>query len=141
MADIVLDPLKVRPLFGGITSPMIATVATQIGRIVQVHDTLSGQVVQADASAVGTVSGHIGMVVGAGNKGTDGVIAAGETCDVLWFGRVAVDVTLDPLGNLYVSDTAGVIADAAGTSSRRIGKPETANVLFFNPEDVAWASA
>lgn len=139
MADITFDPTKVRPLFGGITSSMSAAVATQIGRLVYATDT-SGVVDETDGSAAQTTTGQIGIIVGAGNKEPDGVIAAGEQVDVLWFGRMAVAETLDVTSNLFVSDTAGVAADAAGSSSRRIGKPETPNVLFFNPEDVPFSS-
>lgn len=140
MTDIVFDPTKTRPLFGAWTSLMEAAAASQIGRLVVVTDT-PGQVIEADASNDYTVTGQLGIIVGVGNKNTDGVVAIGDAVDVLWLGRFTVgESLLDITSNLFVSDTAGVAADSVGTISRRFGKPETDQIVFFNAEDVPWAS-
>lgn len=144
MATLALNARLVRPAVGSIVSPKDAGEATAIGRLVYVET--NGKVYETDATNANTVTGQLGMVVGTGQPHrTTGIIAADERVDVLWFGRVQLGVTLNPDAQYYAANVAstvkGLIGDVAGSTSRRIGKAESADgTFFFNPQDVATVS-
>lgn len=132
MADLVITPKKIRPLIGGnLTPSMVANSAMNVGDIV--YPSANNVVSLCDADTATTVDGLVGMVV-AGNRGDiNGAIISGETVTVLWVGRVAVDDgSLDLTKSYFASNTTGKLADAAGTTSRRLAYPESTGVLFFN---------
>lgn len=95
-----------------------------------VYMAADGDVEVADASAAGTANGK-GIVVAAPNGKTSFV--AGDRVTVAVFGPVAGFSGLTPDGVAYVSDTAGALADAAGTTSHKMGWVESATVVFLNP--------
>lgn len=89
----------------------------------------SDKVVKADASVAGTAEA-IGVALDA--VGTD------QVTSVIFNGEVAgFDLSSIDAGTvLFVSDTAGKIADAAGTVSKRVGKV-TVVTEHGNPRRVA----
>jgi len=137
MATLTLYPAKIKPLEGAIISAKDAGEATKVGKLVYVA--ADGMVYETDAASAAKVSGNIGMVVSGGRQDPEGDVAAGERVGVLWFGRVALNgTTLDMTKQYYcanvTSTVKGLIGDAAGTVTRRVGAAESATVLFFNPD-------
>lgn len=148
MATLTIDATLVKPLVGSIISPKVLGAASKVGRVVYVDDVDPNKVYEADADGNATATGQLGIIVGGGLNvlvNDTGVLAAGAQVDVLWFGRLVLGVTLDPNKQYYLANTTssvdGLIGDAAGSVSRRLGKPESAKIFFFNPQDVATVSA
>lgn len=140
MSDITLVATQVRPLLGAITRMFDAGEAMTVGDVVRVST--SGTVVKGDASTAPGAKGQLGIVVAGANAHSSGTIASGERVTVVVFGPVFLGstVTLDETKTHYLSDTAGKIADAAGTVTRAIGNAESNTVFFFNPSDTAASS-
>lgn len=141
MAILTLDAKTVRPLFGSITSSKQMGEASSVKKIVFVGpDSLLYEAAGDDNNHA---TGQLGMIVSGGRATTDGTVQAGEQVDVLWFGRVELGTTLDETKQYYLanetSSVKGLIGDVAGTVTRRLGKPESSRVFFFNPQDVATA--
>ncbi len=136
MTDLTLSPTNIRPLPGAEVSGKEAGEAMSLGTVVYVAG--DSKIYKTDADDATKCSGQIGLVVSGGQEDRDGDIASGEFCGVLWFGRVALNgKTLDETKQFYISGTAGKIADAAGTVTRRLGAAESATILFFNPQSSA----
>lgn len=134
MADITVTAKKIRPLLGALTVRREANAALTVGDIVQVLGT--GKVDKTNGAALGTTDNLIGMIVGGSRREPDGAIVAGEICDICILGRVAGFSGLDETKDLYVSNTAGKMADAAGTVERLFAFIESEEVIFINPQDV-----
>jgi hypothetical protein len=59
---------------------------------------------------------------------------AGDRIHVTFYGPVTGFSGMTPGDTLYQSDTAGALADAAGTNSHKVGFALTATEVFVNPE-------
>ena len=92
--------------------------------------------VKADASTQEGCTGLLGLVIAGGKRHSAGTIASGEKISLVVFGRVAGFASLSEAVDYYLSDTAGVIADAKGTCFRFLGHAEGEEVFFFNPVGV-----
>lgn len=115
MADLVIDPKTVAPIMvtEQFSAPSGAAVAK--GQPVYYNST-TGRLAPADASAAGT-AGVVGIAL---SKATP----AGMTTTVVRKGYINLGNALDALNFgaiVYLSDTEGALADAAGTVSRVIG--------------------
>lgn len=134
MADIVINPKHVRPLLPSSVIPKTAGFAGQVGDFVYFSD--DDTVEKTDADTAATVAGKIGQIVSAGRHEPSGAFAEGERVGVLTWGRVSYgpDANLDLTKPLFISNTPGKAADAAGTNSKRIGSPESSEVFFLDSE-------
>lgn len=128
MANLTATPRNVSMLPGAIARTCKAGGAGNVGDTVYIA--ADGDVEQANGGAAGTAKAH-GIVVAAGCEGKT-TFAAGDGLSVVVFGPVTgIAGTPGALG--YQSDTAGKIADAAGTVSHIVGRQESANVFFVHP--------
>ena len=132
MSDVSLTAAQVRALTenGAVVRPYDAGEAFTVGNLVYVAD--DGDVMMADANTTAAAARAIGVVVQSFDGET--AVADGAPCTVCVFGPVSGWSSLTPGGNLYVSDTAGAIGDAAATFDRIVGYAERAGVIFVNPE-------
>lgn len=129
MADLVLTADRIRPLDeNAIIFPMIAAEAITPGQIV--YQTSAGKAGVADANDAGKQQAR-GVAMNGGG--------AGQEIDVLVFGRVGgftISQAYD--ARLFLSDTAGAVADAAGTMTVPVGRvvpltdPSLTKVIFFD---------
>lgn len=86
---------------------------------------------QADASVAGTAKGR-GIVTNI--EGGKTAFVAGDRIHVVLFGPVAGFSGMTPNDTLYQSNTAGKLADAAGTVSHKVAFALTATIAVVNPE-------
>ncbi len=128
MADISVTVADVRPLPGAVIERYDAGGALAAGD--SVYMASDGDVEEADASAAGTTY-VIGVVV-SGPEGKTS-FAAGDRVDVVTWGRVTGFSGATPGDVLYQSDTAGALADAAGSTSHKVGRVRSAAVVFICP--------
>lgn len=144
MAILAVPPTNTRPLKGSIVSPQNMGAASQIGRLIFID--ADGLCYETDATNANSVTGLIGLIVGTGQPyRASGIVAIEDRVSVLWFGRVYLGVTLNPDAQYFAanitSTVKGLIGDVAGSTSRRVGKPEsTDGVFFFNPQEIATVS-
>lgn len=114
MADLTVTATKVAPVYPSKAEiyPMIATEAITAGQVVYVLST--GKVGVADANAAGKQQAR-GIALES--------VPAGAAVSVLKRGHVS-GYTISQNGDtrLFLSDTAGAIADAAGTMSVPLGR-------------------
>ena len=129
MADISKTAADVRALPHAVVERYDAGGSLNAGDTVYLAS--DGDVDQADASAAATTYA-IGIVIADSDGSTSFV--AGDRVDVVTFGRVAGFSGMTPGDVLYQSDTAGALADAAGTTSHKVGKARSATVFFVNPD-------
>jgi len=131
MANITVTSANVRALQanGAIVRSYDAGGTITIGYLVYIAT--DGDVEHADASAVASCRA-IGVAVESYDGETS--VSAGNRVSVCVFGPVSGFSSMTPGANHYVSDTAGRLADAAGTCSRIVGYAEAAGVLFVHPE-------
>lgn len=136
MADITVTAADVRPLTGAITRKAVCNEAMNVGAAVYI-DGSSGNLptVKLLLSAV-LATGNLYGVVVAGDPAKEGAtaIAVGDTVDVVTYGPVAGFSGGTAGGFVWGSDTAGRVADAAGTKSTFAGVMETPTILFLRPE-------
>lgn len=130
-----IDVDEVRP---GIPSQVVHTGVAASGQSGSLGDVVQkdgdGNWQLADASTPAGVTGMIGIVV-AGHKATPaGTWAASEKLDVVVHGRVFGISSLDETKTYYVSDTAGDMAESAGTITRALGYAETGDIFFVTPD-------
>jgi hypothetical protein len=130
MTDVSLTAAHIRPLNGAILRHYAAGGALVVGNAGYIAS--DGDVEKADANVSAATGRGIGVVVESYDGET--AIVAGDPCTLCVFGPVSGFSGLTPGANYYVSDTAGAIADAAGTQSRIIGYAESTTVLFVHPE-------
>ncbi len=122
---------NVKPLDGSLKRRYTAGEAIAAGQAVYIsaNETVS----LADASAVATTLPFIGIALQS--------VALGDRVDVVTFGPVN-SVTGGTAGaRLYLSDTAGEVAESAGTKQYQIGLVESATVIFINPSGLAAAAS
>jgi hypothetical protein len=127
MADIVVTARRVSPLPGAHIEPMIAGGAGNVGNAVYVDNV--GRVQVADASGAGTAQA-IGVVVSAGSQGATAFVD-GDAVSVIVHGRVNGFTGMTPGARVYLSDTAGSLADAAGTVSKIMGVSIAADTVLL----------
>lgn len=128
MADITVTAADVRPLPGAIIERYDLGEAADVGEIVYLAS--DGDVEQTDASAAGTAYG-IGVIVALHHGGTIG--AAGDTADVVVWGRVTGFSGMTIHDVLYISNTKGALADAAGDNSHKFARARSATTIFVQP--------
>lgn len=136
MADIALTAAEIKVVFPSRaeTYDFVAAVAVTKGQLVYLNT--SGLVALADANAAGAQQA-IGIAL---TKA-----AAGEAVTVLKQGHIAGFTITQNYGvPLYLSDTAGAMADAAGTMTVPVGrvvglsdKPNYTKVFYA---DFAWGT-
>lgn len=129
MADINVTARLVKPLPGASIRPFLAGGSGNVGDLVYVDS--NGEAQQADASAAGTALG-VGIVVAAGGEGAL-TFASGDALSVVVAGPVTGFSGMTPGGVLYASDTAGKLADAAGTVSHKEALALSATDLLIVP--------
>ena len=132
MADISLTAAKVAPVF-----PMLAKIFPQIagedltaGQVVYL-DTVTGKVKKCAAGGAAPANTLFGMALQ--------TVSAGNAVAVLFEGHVAgFNISgLNYAATLYASNTAGALADAAGTTNLPAGKvvpmtdKDRTKVLYF----------
>lgn len=131
MADLVSTAASVRdasPVGMSLKTQLIAGVAITAGEFVYINS--SGNAVLADASAAGTA-----VAIGVALE----TVSIGQAVPILVYG-FAGGFTLSQAYNtlIFVSDTAGAAADAAGTVTAPIGRvwaltdSARTKVLFVN---------
>lgn len=115
----------VKPLEGAIVRRFTAGSAIEAGEAVAMAS--DGAIDPANASAI-----TLGMALGIALGPNDYV--AGARVDVVTFGPVLclIDATIGDV--IYASDTAGEPSHTAGTKTFILGMPESATVLFVNPQ-------
>lgn len=128
MADITKVAANIRALPGAVIERYNAGGAGNVGDTV--YMAADGDVEVADASSAGTTYA-IGIVVSAPNGKT--AFVAGDRLDVAVFGPVTGFSGATPHDVLYQSDTAGALADAAGTTSHKVARARSAVTVFVNP--------
>jgi hypothetical protein len=135
MANLTITAIDVRPLTGAITRKAVANEAMTVGDAVYIDGSSGGlPTVKMTLHAVLATGNFWGIVV-AGDPAKLGAtaIAIGDTVDVVVFGPVAGFSGATAGGFVWGSDTAGKVADAAGTKSTIVGVMESPAVLFVRP--------
>ena len=139
MADISYTAIEIRALTenGARVRPYTAGGTVTIGQCVYIAT--DGDVEPADANAGTPAEQGIGIAVQSYDGET--TITSGNPVSVCVFGPVSGFSGMTPGDVLYVSNTVGRIADAAGAFTRVIGHAERAGVLWVNPEQSDAASS
>jgi len=132
MADISLTSVNIAALQpnGAVVRGYTAGSELTVGYLVFIGT--DGYIDHADGDVDAATARAIGVVVESFDGET--TVDSGNRASVCVFGPVSGFSGMTPGANLYVSDTVGRIADAAGTYSRIIGYAESAGVLFVHPE-------
>lgn len=132
MADITVTAASVRALVanGAVIRPYTAGAALTVGDVVYIAS--DGDVEPADANVSLAATRGIGIVVASYDGETS--IAAGNPASVCVLGPVGGFSDMTPGSNVHVSDTAGKLADSAGTAGRIMGYAESATVVFVHPQ-------
>jgi hypothetical protein len=116
-ADLTVVAANVRPLPGAIVIRLEAAAAIDVGA--PVYMSAAGEVTEAIGTSF-AASKAIGVCVGVTNGASATAAADGESVDVCIFGPISgCDTTYNVL--YYVKDTAGVMADTAGTKDCIVG--------------------
>lgn len=139
MADISYTAAQIAPLTdnGAIVRPYTAGGTVTVGQAVYIAT--DGDVEPADANA-GTPAEQVRGIAVASYDG-ETTINSGDPCSVCVFGPVAGFSGMTPGDIIYLSNTVGRVADAAGSFSRVVGHAESATVLFVNPDQSDAASS
>lgn len=131
MADISLTSAQIAALTenGAIVRNYTAGAALTVGYAVYVSGNRA--VTHSAASAAGTAKA-IGVVVASYDGETS--VASGGPAAVCVFGPVSGYTDGTAGAKAWVSNNAGRIADAAGTSAHELGYWENASILFVSPD-------
>ncbi len=120
MADLALTATQIAPAFSHnspaqpFVNTVIAAASITAGQAVYIDS--NGKADLADASAAGTATA-LGIALE--------TVGAGQEVDVLRRGHVyGFTITQAYSATIYLSDTAGALADAAGTVSKVMGYVE-----------------
>ncbi len=127
MADLTITARSVRALPNAVVRDFIAGGAGNVGDAVYVDST--GKVQQASAAAAGTAIA-IGVVVSVGSLGA-AAFASGDAVNVQILGAVNGFSGLTPGTRVYLSNTAGKLADLAGTVSKQMGVAIAADTVLL----------
>ena len=130
MADIVKTGANVRPANANqcIIRQLISGEAVDVGEAVYIK-VADGKAWLASA-AVAASAVFAGVVVAIGSSGQVVGTGAGEVLSVVMSGPVA-GFAVDAGDLIYLSDTAGALADAAGTVSKVAGLGLPDSILFI----------
>jgi len=134
MADLTVTAANVRPLDGALTRRVVLAGAITVGDLFYISSYDNGRpvITKADGDGTAAVANARGILVSLGNGKSVG--AANDVGVGVFLGPVAGFSSLTAGAKGYVSDTAGKIADAAGTRGRVVGFAESDTVFFFWPE-------
>jgi hypothetical protein len=130
MADITVTKGKVRPLPLALSRNYIAGGSGSIGSPVYLDS--AGKAVVADASLLAT-SLVVGIVVAVGNEGKTDFVA-GDPLSVCYSGPITGFSGMTPGQNMWLSDTLGRIADAAGTFATLVGVSIAPDIFMVRPQ-------
>ena len=132
MADIVKVSANVRPVNANqcIIRQLTSGEAIDVGEAVYIK-AADGKAWLADGSAAATAL-LAGIVVAIGSNGQTTGAGAGEVLSVVMYGPVA-GFTVDAGDLIYVSDTAGALADAVGTAPCVAGLGLPDSILMVQP--------
>jgi len=135
MASITVTPADVRPLQGAQLARAIVNEVCNVGDSVYV-DGYSGDLptIKMTAGAALATSNALGLIVsGPVDRPGATALVVGDVVDVQTGGRMAGCSGGSAGGFVWVSDTAGDIADAVGTKSCIIGEMLTPTILLIRP--------
>ena len=143
MAIVTISQTTARPLIGAITRQFVMAEASQCGRWCYIDS--NDQLNETAADEAATSEGTLAFIVSGAKQNTAGTVEAGETVTAVVFGPVAMPgAALDPTSDYYLANTTstvnGLMADAAGTVTRRTGRALASEVFFVNP-DIAVATS
>jgi hypothetical protein len=138
MADITCTPADVRKLTNAISRKAICNEAMTVGMAVYIDGESNGLPTVKMNLCTGVATSNMYGIVVAGDPSKLGntTLAAGDVCDVVTHGGVA-GFAGTAGAFVWGSDTAGKVADAAGTKSTIAGFMETAAILFVRPSQAA----
>lgn len=124
----------IKPLEGAQVRRFIAGAALEAGEVAAMMS--DGFVDPAIGTSLAGAAA-VGIVL----PGLNGKVsfAVGDMVDVVVCGAVQCVTGATPGANVFVSDTAGEPAEAAGTKSSVVGRAISATVVLVNPYQVAWA--
>lgn len=133
MAQIAVTAQSVRPVDPGaaIIRTIVTGEAIDVGVLAYVKS--DGLAWKASGAAATTMQ-SVGICVSIGTEGRK-TGAAGDTIALLMIGFVA-GYTITAGAKAFTSDTAGQIADAAGTVTQILGYGWPNNILYFHPNNV-----
>lgn len=132
MANLTVTAADVRPLPGAKIVRMQAGGTVSVGAAVYVVS--DGDVEHTAGGSLSTVLPALGIVCAALDGDTSG--ASGEWVDVVTAGRVTGFSGMTPGDIAYVSNTAGKLADAAGTKSLIMGLVLSTTVVLVRIETI-----
>ena len=135
MTAIAMTVADVRPLRNCHTEKAIVNEVMTVGMAVYI-DGSSGDLPTIKKTTLAAVAtGNVWGVVVSGPVARPGAttLAVGDTVDVAVLGRVTGFSGATAGGIAYASDTAGTVADSAGTKVCVIGVMVTPTVLFVRP--------
>ena len=127
MADLTLTQRSMKPLPGALVRACIAGGAVDFGDVVR-YDS-NGRVIRALADAAGNAKA-IGIAISVGSFGALSAVA-GDAVDVAYLGPVTGFSGATPGTDAFLSNTAGKVADAAGTVSKKLGVMADAATLLI----------
>lgn len=138
MADISLTAANIRALTenGAVTEMGAAGGSMTVGDVV--YRAADGDWEQADGNASNAAARARGVVVIGKDDSTS--IVAGDPITVCLFGPVEGFSGMTVNDALFVSDTAGKLADAAGTVSHLMGHAASASRVWLQPSQAASTS-
>lgn len=130
-ADLTITARLVKPLPGAVLRPVQAGGSGNVGDAVALNS--SGYAVQADASAEST-SDAFGLAVAQGGEGVL-TFASGDALSVVVSGPVTGFSGLTPGSRVYLSATAGKLADGAPAAGvvRLVGIALSATDIYIFP--------
>jgi len=131
MSDWTVTATKVGLLPGQKVRRKQMAVAASLGDVC--YNNSSGKLAKGDASAAGTASGQLFVVVAGAKGNTSGTVAADEWVTAVWMGPIPGFTSLDETKQYFLSDAAGKGADTAGTVNRVLGYPDSETVFMFSP--------
>lgn len=128
------DAKLIKPLEGAVVRRFTAGSAIEAGEVVSMSS--DGYI----DPAIGTGLAGI-KTMGVALPGLNGKVAfaVSDSVDVVIFGPVQCVTGATPGSTVFVSDTAGEPAEAAGTKSGVVGTAISATVVLVAPYQVAWA--
>lgn len=135
MTAIAMTVANVRPLHGCQTEKAVVNEVMTVGMAVYI-DGSSGDLPTIKKTTLAAVAtGNVWGVIVSGPVARPGAttLAVGDVVDVAVCGRVEGFSGATAGGIAYASDTAGVVADAAGTKVCVVGVMVTTTVLFVRP--------
>lgn len=130
MADLTVTAKDVRPLDGSTVRGYDLGGAATPGQAMYIAS--DGDIEVADANGSAALRRFRGLLVAIEGGRSTGV--AGHRATLCVYGPVAGFSGLTPGANVYLSDTAGALADAPGSEVVPVGYAESATVVFLQPE-------